>query len=190
MHVAAAGFAAGSADEVGRMASGATAATAGADGAEAAGGGGGAGKRKLILLSVPVVLVAAGAGAWFSGLLPGLLGIGGAAEEAASSPAPKRGVFAMPDIIVNLSVPAGRRPSYLKVSIRLEIADERDLPHVQANLARLQDLFTTYLRELRPEELRGSAGTHRLREELMARATIAVAPAQVTDVLFVEMLVQ
>jgi flagellar protein FliL len=43
---------------------------------------------------------------------------------------------------------------------------------------------------MRPEELRGSAGTQRLREELMARASIAVAPARVTDVLFVELLLQ
>jgi flagellar FliL protein len=54
----------------------------------------------------------------------------------------------------------------------------------------LQDLFTTYLRELRPEELRGSLGMHRLREELTARARVAAHPVKVTDVLFVEMLVQ
>ena len=37
-------------------------------------------------------------------------------------------------------------------------------------MPRLQDLFQTYLREMRPEELRGSAGIYRLREELIARA--------------------
>ena len=52
------------------------------------------------------------------------------------------------------------------------------------------DLFTVYLREIRPEELRGSAGTHRLREELIARANIAAHPARVTDVLFQEILMQ
>jgi flagellar FliL protein len=65
-------------------------------------------------------------------------------------------------------------------------------------MPRLVDLFATYLREVRPEELRGSAGSQRLREELMARATIAIAPEaradrpppRVTDVLFVEILVQ
>jgi flagellar FliL protein len=57
-------------------------------------------------------------------------------------------------------------------------------------MPRLLDLFATYLREMRPEELRGSAGTHRLREELLVRANLAVAPARVTDVLFVEILVQ
>jgi len=183
--LAVARVATGSANGVVCMAAGA-AAEAAPEGAKEAGG---KGRRKLILLALPLGLVAAGAGAWVSGLLPGLLGLDGEVAEPAKQE-PKRGVFAMPDIVVNLSVPAGRRPSYLKVSIRLEIADERDLPHVQASLPRLQDLFTTYLRELRPEELRGSAGTHRLREELMARATLAVAPAQVTDVLFVEMLVQ
>ena len=57
-------------------------------------------------------------------------------------------------------------------------------------MPRLQDLFTTYLRELRPDELRGSVGMHRLREELTARAAVAAHPVRVTDVLFVEMLVQ
>jgi flagellar FliL protein len=41
-----------------------------------------------------------------------------------------------------------------------------------------------------PDEVRGSAGTYRLREELIARANAAVAPARVVDVLFTEMLVQ
>jgi flagellar FliL protein len=57
-------------------------------------------------------------------------------------------------------------------------------------MPRLQDLFQTYLREMRPEELRGSAGTYRLREELIARADIAVAPARIQDLLFTEILVQ
>jgi flagellar FliL protein len=43
---------------------------------------------------------------------------------------------------------------------------------------------------MRPDELRGSAGSYRLREELMARANIAVAPARVTEILFIELLVQ
>ena len=57
-------------------------------------------------------------------------------------------------------------------------------------MPRLLDLFQTYMREMRPEELRGAAGTYRLREELIARANIAVAPAHIVDVLFTEMLVQ
>ena len=57
-------------------------------------------------------------------------------------------------------------------------------------MPRLLDLFQTYLREMRPEELRGSIGTYRLREELMSRANIAAAPVRIQDLLFVELLVQ
>ncbi len=166
----------------------AAAAEPGAEGAEAAKKGG---KKKLILLAVPLLLVVSGAGLWFSGILPGMLGMGAKpAEEAVSEPpAIVPALFDMPEIIVNLNV-GNRRASYLKLRSKIEIADGRDLAHVQAAVPRLQDLFTTYLRELRPEELRGSAGTHRLREELIARANVAARPARVTDVLFVEMLVQ
>ncbi len=55
---------------------------------------------------------------------------------------------------------------------------------------RVIDLFQTYLRDMRPEELRGSEGTYRLREELIARANLAAAPVHVVDVLFTELLVQ
>jgi flagellar FliL protein len=51
-------------------------------------------------------------------------------------------------------------------------------------------LFQTYLREMHPDELRGAAGTYRLREELIDRASIAAAPARVKDVLFTELLIQ
>ena len=46
------------------------------------------------------------------------------------------------------------------------------------------------LRELRIEDLQGSAGMYRLREELLRRVRAATAPAKVRDVLFKEMLVQ
>ncbi len=52
------------------------------------------------------------------------------------------------------------------------------------------DNFQVYLRELRIEDLKGSAGMYRLREELLTRVNAAIAPAKVHDVLFKEMLVQ
>ena len=80
--------------------------------------------------------------------------------------------------------------SYVKLTARLEVPKPEDVERVKAAMPRLQDLFQTYLREMRPEELRGSAGTYRLREELIARANVAVAPAAITDVLFTQMLIQ
>lgn len=155
----------------------------------------GAGRGRLLLLVLlPVALLGVGGGLWASGLLSGLLGAGAAApaaEGAASVPAPGAApVFLdMPDVVANLNT-AGRRSSFVKLRSKLELARADDAAAVQASMPRLLDLFTTYLRETRPEELRGSAGTHRLREELMARANVAAAPARVLDILFLEILQQ
>ncbi len=163
----------------------------------------GGGKKKLVLLAVPLVLAGVGAGLWFTGILPPLLGMGppparteasAAAAEAAPRPP---AFFDMPEIITNLNAP-GRRPVFVKLRSKLEITRAEDSAQITAAMPRLLDLFQTYLRETRPEELRGSAGTHRLREELIARANIALTPPpgstqpapRVTDVLFTEILVQ
>jgi flagellar FliL protein len=46
------------------------------------------------------------------------------------------------------------------------------------------------LRELRVEDIRGSAGVMRLKEELLRRVNLAVAPTPVHDVLLKEMIIQ
>ncbi|WP_372618666.1 flagellar basal body-associated FliL family protein [Falsiroseomonas sp.] len=169
-------------------------APAGEGGEEAAAKKGG--KKKLILIAVPVLLLGLGAGLWFGGILPPLLGMGGGSQEeaaqtaeAAPPPAPVPAFVDLPEIVSNLNVP-GRRASFVRLRAKIEVSRSEDVPAVQAAMPRLVDLFATYLREVRPEELRGSAGSHRLREELIARATIAATPAQITDLLFVEILVQ
>jgi flagellar protein FliL len=160
-----------------------------AEGKPAKGGGRG---KLLLLAGAPLLLAAVGAGLWFSGVLPGMLGMNKPAEVAgvAAPAGPRVPVFFdMPDIVANLNAP-GRRTSYIKLRSKLELAKAEDAAAITAAMPRLLDLFATYLREIRPEELRGSAGTQRLREELMARASIAAAPARVTDVLFIELLLQ
>lgn len=148
------------------------------------------GKGKLIMIAAPVVLLLAGAGLWFSGILPHLLGMDKHAEQAEGTARPLTPSYIdIPEMVANLNNGA-RKQSYVKLAARIEVPTPQDAEKVKAALPRLQDLMQTYLREMRPEELRGSAGTYRLREELLARANAAVAPAKVTDVLFTQMLVQ
>ncbi len=170
-----------------------TAAAAAAPAPDTAAAGGG--RRKLLLLAAPVVVAALGAGLWFGGVLPPLLH--GRKPAAPQHPADQPATEAtakppsfveLPEIVANLN--AGRRTSFVKLHARIELARAGDAPAVAAAMPRLLDLFQTYLREMRPEELRGSAGTWRLREELIARANIAAAPARIVDVLFTEMLIQ
>ena len=150
-------------------------------------------KGKLLLIALPVLLLAAGAGGWFSGAIPSMLGhkttqgrIAGKPDLAAAVPPTYVDV---PEIVSNLNVP-GKRPSYLKLRAKLELASKADEPVVTAAMPRIQDLFQTYLRDMRPEELRGSEGSYRLREELISRATIAADPARVADVLFIELVIE
>ena len=147
------------------------------------------GRRKLIMLAAPVALAGVGAGLWFVGILPRLLGIQHTdkTDDAEKSPVP---IYVdLPELIANLNSNP-QRPNYVKLTARLEVTKQEDVERVKAAMPRLQDLFLTYVREMRPQELRGSAGTYRLREELIARANLAAAPARITDVLFTQMLIQ
>ncbi len=151
-------------------------------------------KGRKLLLAVPVLLVAAGAGGWFSGVIPKMLGHGGkttaTAQSKADPAAPAPPVYVdVPEILSNLNVP-GKRPSFVKMHAKLEVSAHADEAAVAAAMPRIQDLFQTYLREMRPEELRGSEGSYRLREELIGRASLAAAPARVLDVLFVELIIE
>lgn len=149
--------------------------------------------RLLIIIGGVVLLAGGGAGAAFFLKLPPFGGGATMHEEAGGTPGVVPGappIFVeIPDIVANLNAGA-RRPSFVRLKARLEVARQQDVAITTAAMPRLQDLFTTYLREMRPEELRGSIGTQRLREELLARANLATRAGTVTDVLFVELIVQ
>ena len=149
------------------------------------------GKKKLVIIAVPVLLIAIGAGLWFTGILPGMLGMNHpAAAEHEKEGAKGAPVFIeLPEMVANLNVGA-RRTSFVKLKARIELSRPEDQAAFLAAQPRIIDLFQTYLRDMRPEELRGSAGSYRLREELIARASLAAAPARVVDVLFTELLIQ
>ncbi len=144
-------------------------------------------KRKLILIAAPVLLlVGLAAGGWFSGLIPRLLGMDKRPGPAKPSPP----VFiSLPPMIANMNTNPSR-PRYIKLKAEIEVSAGKDAAAVTRLMPRIIDLFQTYLREVRPGDLRGAAGTYRLREALINRADVALAPARVRDILFVQMIVQ
>jgi flagellar FliL protein len=159
----------------------------GADGVEAAAPAP-KGKLKLIIAVVGMVaIIGGGAGAWF------LFFKGGHGEEkhAEAALATKPAVFVdVPDMLVNLVGLPGERVQYLKVKVVLEVREEKQVEAIKPAMPRVTDIFQTYLRELRPADLNGSAGLFRLKEELTKRVNVAVAPNAVSAVLFKEIVVQ
>jgi flagellar FliL protein len=148
-------------------------------------------RKPAILVGAAVLaLLLIGGGVWVSGLGQKLFGRAEEKHEPAAEAAAKKAVYYdFPDLLVNLNG-NGRKTSFLKISISLELEDAADVPKLQGVMPRIVDSFQVYLRELRPEDLKGSAGIYRLREELLTRVAAAAAPVKVVDVLFKEMLVQ
>ena len=170
------------------------------DGGKTSGGGG---KKKLIIIIALVFLVIVGgvAGAYFMGLLDPVVemiigpedsveGEDGGEEGEDGDGAQGRAVFYdLQELLVNINT-GGRKSSFLKIRISLELASARDKAKMDTIMPRVIDNFQTYLRELRISDLKGSAGMYRLREELLVRVNAAAAPARIKDVLFKEMLIQ
>lgn len=137
----------------------------------------------LIIGGVSLALIAGGGGAAYYFLHHG--------ETKADAPPVKPAVFVdLPEVMVNLSNPTGDRTHYLKVKIVLEVPEQEMVQKIQPVMPRILDAFQTYLRELRPSDLDGSAGIYRLREELTRRINVSIAPSRITAVLFKEIIVQ
>ncbi len=151
--------------------------------------GGLSGKKLVLFIVLPLILLlGGGAGVYFSGLLEsgGEMTEEQVEEQAMHSP----GVFFdLPEMLVNLNT-AQRSAGFLKISLSLELESEADVNHIKKVMPRVVDSFQVYLRELRLDDLKGSAGLQRLREELLIRVNAVAKPAMVRDVLFKEMLVQ
>lgn len=97
--------------------------------------------------------------------------------------------YTLPDMIVNIQSPEGRT-TYLKLKLTLEMKDAAVASQLQARYPRLNDMFQSFLRELRPEDLAGSAGSFQLRAEILRRVNLVASPGKVDAVLIEEMLVQ
>jgi flagellar FliL protein len=151
------------------------------------------GSKKMMLIvggGALLLLLCIGAGAYFflfSGGKP-------SQEQMAETPAipltpPQVAFFDMPDVVVNIQTADGT-PAYLKLAVSLELSSAEERSGLQVLKPRIVDQFQAYLRELRVDDLKGSDGVLRLKEELLRRVNVAAAPYPVKDVLLKEMIVQ
>lgn len=148
------------------------------------------GKKLVLFIALPMLLIGlAGAGVYFSGLADSLIGAEEGEGELLTEAEGPSVYYDIPDMLVNLNS-SGRKTGYLKLSVSVEVGSEEDAGQLEMVLPRIVDSFQVYLRELRVEDLSGSAGLQRLREELLTRVSNAAAPTVVRDLLFREMLIQ
>jgi flagellar FliL protein len=167
------------------------------------------GKKLVLFFILPAVLVLGGGGAaayllLFHGGAPEQHAEAGHEKSAAAehigeaTPGPhgttitqgENVVFVtLPEMLVNISGADGR-PAFLKLKLTIEAPNNETVTTLTAQAPRVVDEFNGFLRELRTDDLAGSAGAYRLRLELLRRVNLAIAPAQVNAVLIEEMMVQ
>jgi len=142
--------------------------------------------RKLVIMVAAGLLVAGGGGGGYF-----LFFKKGHSEEKAAPVVVKAppAFLDLPDVLVNLQS-QNNRSSYLKAKIVLEVEDQKLVEQIKPLMPRVMDAFQTYLRELRPTDLDGSAGLYRLKEELTRRVNALISPNRVNAVLFKEIVVQ
>ena len=148
--------------------------------------------KKVLMIAAPALLLilgGGGAGAYFF-LMKAPDGHGQAAHEEAVPLTPPKVAFSdMQDILVNIQSSDGT-PAYLKLGVSLELEDEEQKAALEPLMPRITDQFQAYLRELRLDDLKGSEGVLRMKEELLRRAGASAAPYKVRDVLLKQMIVQ
>ncbi len=76
----------------------------------------------------------------------------------------------------------------IRLSLELQLDDDRD--QIQKVVPIIVDSIQSYLRSIRPDELAGTQGIYRVREELVFRINRIIAPVVINDVLFKEFSLQ
>lgn len=181
---------------------------AAAEGAQGSAGGAAAAKtgplgllknKKVLMFGLPALILALGG----AGAAILFLGGGGEAEHSvaleeethdqteaiAQASAHVPHFYEMPELLVNINSSSGEA-TFLKIKLNIEVSDEALMPILDQNMPRVIDRYQGFLRELRPEDISGSAGYYRLKLELLRRVNLAIAPAQADAVNIDQLLIQ
>lgn len=149
-------------------------------------------KKKIIAATLAAVLLLAGIG--------GALMFGGgdpAGEDAGSNEEATEGedtdgetnFIEVAPMVINLRTSDGQA-RFLKLRFLLAAASQADMAVIESKLPQILDRYQPFLRELRPEDLAGSAAVYRLKEELLLRAGEVLGSDVISDVLIQDMIQQ
>ena len=148
-------------------------------------------KRKLVIIVAAAALLLLGGAAGFM-----LMSRGGSSaghNETAKNEAGAHGAapafIDVPAIVVNLRSSDGT-PRFLKIHFVLVPGAKGTSEEFTAKLPLLLDAYQPFLRELRPEDLAGSAAVFRIKEELLRRAADALGKEVIGDVLIQDLIQQ
>ncbi len=109
--------------------------------------------------------------------------------EAAKATAAAETYVEAPPMLVNLRAADGQQ-HFLKLRFIVVAASPDKVDELRSKLPAVLDSLQPFLHELRPEDLNGSAALFRVKEEIMSRATDALGPNMVRDILIQDLVQQ
>ncbi len=154
----------------------------------------GKGKKKLLILVLVFLVLAAGGGAAYKFLVLDKKRAVSNEKQAEKiieeiKATEKVGVmFDLGTFVVNLADPDIER--YLKVSIVLELKDQKVQAEAQKRLPEIKDAITTLLLTKRSSEIRTPEGIEFLKEEIAKRVNAILPLGGVKNVYFTEFIIQ
>ena len=95
--------------------------------------------------------------------------------------------FKMPDVIANIQSPDGHA-SYLKLKLTFE-CDSDTAELLTDSMPRVNDILQGFMGELRPDDVSSSAGDMQLRQEILRRINLILAPHKINAVLIEQKLI-
>lgn len=95
--------------------------------------------------------------------------------------------YNMPEIVTNMS-PNNEKDSWIKLSITMQLENNKDHAVLDKKLPIIKDAIIVFLRELRASDLASSGGSMMIKNELLKRINKIMYPVKLRDVLLREIM--
>ncbi len=147
---------------------------------------------KVIIMAISLVLVAAVGSAYvtflaFSKSAPGM---SVATEPKAAKNDEFGPVHKIGDFTVNLMVPQGFSPRFVRCGLVLEVNDKQCISELTKREPQIRDVVISTLRTKTLDDIAGAAGMEKLRAELGNAITGLLPSGGIVNVYFTELVVQ
>ena len=115
------------------------------------------------------------------------------ASEGAHKPEEKKGeknekIYDWDTILVNLADAGGKH--YLKISIKMELSDEKLHKEVEEQNVQMKDALITILSEKMFDDISTISGKQRLKQEIISKLNKFLKTGQIQEIYFTEFLIQ
>lgn len=150
-------------------------------------------KKKLIIIGAAVGVLLLGGGGGAAMMLSGGSAVAegdqGADASGGHDAEGEDAFIDVPPMVVNLRSPDGAS-RYLKIHFMIVPGAKATPESLKEKLPLILDAYQPFLRELRPEDLAGSAAVFRIKEEMLVRATAVAGPGTIKDILIQDLVQQ